>query len=82
MGSVAGTGAGYGEKRECVGRAFYGYGVAHCWSWSKEGPKSQPHVHPQLIALKVSKCLQKINSRDLKIINFFPNGLNHGYRPK
>jgi hypothetical protein len=34
MGSVAGTGAGYGEERECVGRTFYGYGVAPCWSWS------------------------------------------------
>jgi hypothetical protein len=31
----AGNGDGYGEERETVGRAKYGYGEGVCWSWSK-----------------------------------------------
>jgi hypothetical protein len=30
----AGNGDGYGEERETVGRAKYGYGEGVCWSWS------------------------------------------------
>jgi hypothetical protein len=33
----AGNGDGYGEERETVGRAKYGYGEGVCWSWSKAG---------------------------------------------
>jgi hypothetical protein len=31
----AGNGDGYGEGRETVGRAKYGYGEGVCWSWSE-----------------------------------------------